>query len=91
MVHLPGYGSVVPRSRSGLEITAAYPELHALAQTLGVPAVLDGETVMRDTQGRPDFEQSQKECSSVRSPTWEFAELRAEPFRRAPTTAAPPR
>ncbi len=41
-------------ARSGAEITAAYPELAALAR-LGEDAVLDGEVVVLDLTGRPSF------------------------------------
>ncbi len=43
-------------SRNGNDITAAYPELRALAGTLtGHVVVLDGEIVAMDAQGRSDF------------------------------------
>src|SRR5215469_8825770 len=41
-------------ARSGAEITAAYPELAALAGVLD-HAVLDGEIVVLDAAGRPSF------------------------------------
>jgi len=41
-------------ARSGAEITAAYPELAALAGQV-TDAVLDGEIVVFDTAGRPSF------------------------------------
>lgn len=60
IMYLPGDGTLVVRSRSGAPVTAVYPELHALADVLaGVPAVLDGEIVALDSQGRPDFERLQ--------------------------------
>ncbi|GAA3020953.1 ATP-dependent DNA ligase [Streptomyces fulvorobeus] len=55
-IYLPGDGSVVLRSRSGADITAAYPELAPFGSALGRPAVLDGEIVAFDDQGRSDFE-----------------------------------
>ncbi|MCX5205761.1 hypothetical protein OG897_30455 [Streptomyces sp. NBC_00237] len=58
-VHLLGDGTLVIRWRLGAPVTAAYPELHALADVLaGVSAVLDGEIVAL-TEGRPDFERLQ--------------------------------
>jgi bifunctional non-homologous end joining protein LigD len=46
-------------ARSGAEITKAYPELAGLAAALAdsglTDAVLDGEVVLLDSQGRPDF------------------------------------
>jgi bifunctional non-homologous end joining protein LigD len=46
-------------ARSGAEITKAYPELSALGRALGeagiTDAVLDGEIVLLDSDGRPSF------------------------------------
>lgn len=42
-------------ARSGAEITAAYPELAALAGELATDAVLDGEVVAFGADGRPSF------------------------------------
>ncbi|MEV7715265.1 non-homologous end-joining DNA ligase [Streptomyces sp. NPDC088270] len=56
MVYLPGDGTVLLRSRSGADITTAYPELAALGDALGRPAELDGEIVALDDEGRSDFE-----------------------------------
>lgn len=43
-------------SRNDRDVTASYPELRALGAALGsVPAVLDGEIVVLDAAGRPDF------------------------------------
>ena len=54
-------GALGLRSRNGVELTPAYPELAALAdlvetsvRTAG-PVVLDGEIVALDDRGRPDF------------------------------------
>lgn len=60
MVYLPGDGSVRLRSRSGADITPAYPELAGLGTALGSrPAVLDGEIVALDDEGRGDFQRLQ--------------------------------
>lgn len=49
-------GSLRLRSRSGLDLTAAYPELGELSAVLaGHDAVLDGEIVAFDAAGRTDF------------------------------------
>ncbi|MGY1624737.1 non-homologous end-joining DNA ligase [Geodermatophilus sp. SYSU D00965] len=49
-------GALALWARSGTEITVRYPELARLpAQLLGHDAVLDGEVVALDDQGRPDF------------------------------------
>ncbi|MFE7045422.1 non-homologous end-joining DNA ligase [Streptomyces atratus] len=59
MVYLPGDGTVTLRSRSGADVSAAYPELAGLGSVLGRPAVLDGEIVALDDEGRSDFERLQ--------------------------------
>ncbi|MFE6495849.1 non-homologous end-joining DNA ligase [Streptomyces sp. NPDC057748] len=59
VVYLPGDETTVVRSRSGADITAAYPELATLGAVLGRPAVLDGEIVALDSEGRSDFERLQ--------------------------------
>ncbi|MCX4399519.1 non-homologous end-joining DNA ligase (plasmid) [Streptomyces sp. NBC_00053] len=59
MVYLPGDGTVLLRSRSGADITAVYPEFAALGSVLSRPAVLDGEIVALDDEGRSDFERLQ--------------------------------
>lgn len=47
-------------SRTGREITARYPELRGLGRALGArPALLDGEVVALDEEGRPSFERLQ--------------------------------
>jgi bifunctional non-homologous end joining protein LigD len=49
-------GQVRLESRNGRDITAQYPELSALGRRLGArPALLDGEIVALDAEGRPDF------------------------------------
>ncbi|MGW1334628.1 ATP-dependent DNA ligase [Streptomyces rubiginosohelvolus] len=61
MIYLPGGGTMRVRARGGTDITAAYPELLPLAEGLGGrPAVLDGEIVALDDQGRSDFERLQQ-------------------------------
>lgn len=42
-------------SRNGVDLTAAYPELVAIADSVTADAVLDGEIVALDRSGRPDF------------------------------------
>lgn len=57
VVYLPGDGSVLLRARSGEDITGAYPELRPLGAALGTtPAILDGEVLALDAQGRADFQ-----------------------------------
>ena len=56
-------------SRNLNEITAAYPEVRGLLATLGMhEAVLDGEIVAFDDDGRPSFERLQRRMH-VTSPT----------------------
>jgi bifunctional non-homologous end joining protein LigD len=48
-------------SRNGRDITTSYPELRRLARPLGSrAAVLDGEIVAFDSEGRPSFERLQE-------------------------------
>ncbi|MDW4903378.1 non-homologous end-joining DNA ligase [Streptomyces californicus] len=69
MVYLPGNGTILLRARSGTDITAAYPELLPLAHALGArSAVLDGEIVALDDQGRSDFERLQQRMGLVGAP-----------------------
>jgi bifunctional non-homologous end joining protein LigD len=69
IVYAQGDGSIGLRSRSGEDITPAYPELHALGAALrGTPAVLDGEIVVLDDDGRSDFERLQTRMGLRRWP-----------------------
>ncbi|MFF1459844.1 ATP-dependent DNA ligase [Streptomyces sp. NPDC058330] len=69
LVYLPGDGSMELRARSGTVITAAYPDLAGLGAAFGgVPAVLDGEIVALDSQGRSDFERLQSRMGLSGSP-----------------------
>jgi len=53
-------GQVRLESRNGRDITAQYPELGGLGRALGSrPALLDGEVIAPDAQGRPSFERLQ--------------------------------
>jgi bifunctional non-homologous end joining protein LigD len=47
---------VTVRSRPGRDCTAQFPELRGLVDALHSSALLDGELVCFDTEGRPDFE-----------------------------------
>ena len=50
-------GRIHIHSRNGNDITAAYPELRALNRALGSrSAILDGEVVALDAEGRPSFQ-----------------------------------
>ncbi|MGW3106073.1 ATP-dependent DNA ligase [Streptomyces sp. NPDC001100] len=69
LVYLPGDGSVLLRARSGTDITGAYPELLPLGSALGsTPAILDGEVLALDEQGRADFQLLQNRMGLAGSP-----------------------
>ncbi|MEV5510356.1 non-homologous end-joining DNA ligase [Streptomyces orinoci] len=56
ILNAPGDGTLRILNRGGHEVTGTYPELGALGEQLrGRPAVLDGEVVVLDEGGRPDF------------------------------------
>ena len=59
-IALVGPNAVELRSRAGNEITLGYPELQPLADSIGpTTAVLDGEIVAIDEQGRSNFQRLQ--------------------------------
>ncbi|MFF4590176.1 ATP-dependent DNA ligase [Streptomyces sp. NPDC001388] len=69
VVYLAGDGGVRLRARSGEDITAAYPELGPLGGVLGTTAaVLDGEVLALDQQGRADFQLLQSRMGLVQAP-----------------------
>ncbi|KUN77661.1 ATP-dependent DNA ligase [Streptomyces bungoensis] len=69
MVYAPGDGSVLLRARSGEDITGAYPELRPLGGVLGgTPAVLDGEVLALDEQGRASFQLLQSRMGLAHAP-----------------------
>ena len=60
-------GAVTLTSRSDLDLTATYPELQALAASVhAANAVLDGEIVAPDAQGRPSFSLLQRRMGLTR-------------------------
>jgi bifunctional non-homologous end joining protein LigD len=62
LVHVPDPETVRLVSRSGQDLTVTFPELGALAGQMDparLPAVLDGEIVALDRDGRPDFRRLQ--------------------------------
>ncbi len=59
VVHVDG-GRPTAWSRNDIDITGTYPELRAMAESMGATqAVLDGELVALDKAGRPSFERLQ--------------------------------
>jgi bifunctional non-homologous end joining protein LigD len=68
MVYVDG-GRPKALSRNDRDVTATYPELRAMAESLGsTQVVLDGELVAFDADGRPSFGQLQSRMH-VTSPT----------------------
>ena len=60
LAHADGAGGLRIESRRGEDITARYPELAGLAEALaGHQAILDGEIVAFDENGRPSFQRLQ--------------------------------
>lgn len=56
LVYVEG-GRIRIESRNGRDITSQYPELRGLGEQLGArPALLDGEIVALDAEGRPSFQ-----------------------------------
>jgi bifunctional non-homologous end joining protein LigD len=69
VVYLEGDGSLLLRARSGEDITAAYPELAPLGAALGTtPAVLDGEVLALNKEGRADFQLLQSRMGLAHAP-----------------------
>jgi ATP-dependent DNA ligase len=64
IAHLPGNGSMRLLSQTGLDVTAQYPELQGLPVLLPRPeAVLDGEIITLDSEGRPSVGALQQRMS----------------------------
>ncbi|MER7851341.1 ATP-dependent DNA ligase [Streptomyces bacillaris] len=69
IAYVSGDGSVLLRSRSGSDITTAYPDLSDLGRGLGSrPAVQDGELIAPDSDGRADFQRLQSRMGLAGSP-----------------------
>ena len=73
-------GAVRVASRSGRDITGEYPELSVLAERVPTDAVLDGEIVALDAQGRPDFGLLQQRMN-LTEPREVEAAMRSAPVR----------
>ncbi|MEB4211899.1 ATP-dependent DNA ligase [Mycobacterium sp. 94-17] len=67
------HGAVRIRSRRGREVTREYPELASLAEDLvDHHVVLDGEAVVLDSAGVPDFHEMQNRGRGSRVEFWAF-------------------
>jgi bifunctional non-homologous end joining protein LigD len=61
-------GRVELRTRNGIDVTAAYPELAQLVDRVAQNVVLDGEIVALNRRGRPDFGLLQQRMKLTRKP-----------------------
>lgn len=91
------------RTRNGVDVSASYPELAALADAVDGSAVLDGELVALDRAGRPSFSRLQRrmgvtsprDIEAVRGSTpatymvFDVLELGADAGSRRSCTALP--
>ncbi|MEV1132029.1 ATP-dependent DNA ligase [Agromyces sp. NPDC049794] len=60
-------GGIRLLSRNGNDVTARYPELAALPKVLADDALVDGEIVALDGEGRPSFELLQRRMNLTRA------------------------
>ena len=61
-----GEGGIRLLSRNGNDVTARYPELAGLPRVLSHDALVDGEIVALDDDGRPSFERLQRRMNLTR-------------------------
>jgi len=62
-----GEGGIRLLSRNGNDVTARYPELGGLRRVLSHDALVDGEIVALDDDGRPSFERLQQRMNLTRA------------------------
>ena len=73
------HGRLRLQSRSGRDVTAEYPQLHALAADLADhDVILDGEVVALDADGVPNFGEMQNRVRATRIEFWAFDILRLD-------------
>ncbi|MDO9174237.1 MAG: DNA ligase, partial [Actinomycetota bacterium] len=59
-------GALRLQSSTGIDVTAKYPEMAGLAGAVNAPsAIIDGELVVLDPQGRPSFEALQRHTTQA--------------------------
>ncbi|MDP2289924.1 MAG: non-homologous end-joining DNA ligase [Actinomycetota bacterium] len=59
-------GALRLQSSTGIDVTAKYPEMAGLADAVNAPsAIIDGELVVLDPQGRPSFEALQRHTTQA--------------------------
>jgi bifunctional non-homologous end joining protein LigD len=67
------HGAIRVRSRRGREVTGEYPELRSLAEGLAEHhVILDGEAVVLDSSGVPNFHEMQNRGRGSRVEFWAF-------------------
>jgi bifunctional non-homologous end joining protein LigD len=67
------HGAIRIRSRRGREVTGEYPELRSLAEDLAAHhVILDGEAVVLDASGVPNFHEMQNRGRGSRVEFWAF-------------------
>ncbi len=67
------HGAIRVRSRRGREVTGEYPELRSLAEDLAEHhVILDGEAVILDSSGVPNFHEMQNRGRGSRVEFWAF-------------------
>lgn len=67
------HGTIRVRSRRGREVTGEYPELRSLAEDLAEHhVILDGEAVVLDSSGVPNFHEMQNRGRGSRVEFWAF-------------------
>jgi bifunctional non-homologous end joining protein LigD len=67
------HGTIRVRSRRGREVTGEYPELRSLAKDLAEHhVILDGEAVVLDSSGAPNFHEMQNRGRGSRVEFWAF-------------------
>ncbi len=63
-----GDGPLRLRTRAGNDLTAGFPEMARLPEAVGARAILDGELVALDADGRPSFNALQNRQRNPRTP-----------------------